>query len=154
MNVEDLLDQIDDSIENAVHLPFMRGRSMVDAEQVKTVLEDIRLNLPQEIKQAQSIVADRADILADAKRQAELTLRTAQDQAKALTARDEIVKLAQAKANEILSQAQQKSKEMRKAASDYVEDLMKRADDVLTENLADLRKTRQNFKSPPRRTDG
>ena len=63
---------------------------------------------------------------------------------------DEIVRQAQQKANELIAQAQQKFKEMRKASNDYVDDLMRRADESLSENLAELRKTRQSIKASQR----
>ena len=63
---------------------------------------------------------------------------------------DEIVRQAQQKANELIAQAQQKFKEMRKASNDYVDDLMRRADESLSENLAELRKTRQSIKTSQR----
>ena len=64
--------------------------------------------------------------------------------------RDEIVRQAQQKANDLLTQAQTKFREMRKASNDYVDDLMKRTDDALAENLAELRKARQNIKASQR----
>ena len=67
-----------------------------------------------------------------------------------MVSQDEIVRQAQQKANELIAQAQQKFKEMRKASSDYVEDLMRRADESLSENLAELRKTRQSIKTSQR----
>ena len=50
----------------------------------------------------------------------------------------------------LIAQAQQKFKEMRKASNDYVDDLMRRADESLSENLAELRKTRQSIKTSQR----
>ena len=52
--------------------------------------------------------------------------------------------------HELIAQAQQKFKEMRKASNDYVDDLMRRADESLSENLAELRKTRQSIKASQR----
>ena len=77
-------------------------------------------------------------------------IRVAEEKAKAMVSQDEIVRQAQQKANELIAQAQQKFKEMRKASSDYVEDLMRRADESLSENLAELRKTRQSIKTSQR----
>ena len=92
--------------------------------------------------QAKGIVADRADIINNAKREADGIIRTAEERAKAMVAQEEITKLAQAKAGEILAAAQKKSREMRKAAQDFVDDLMTRADEQLTANLNEVKKTR------------
>ena len=58
MNIDEILNMIDDMLEEAWSLPFSGGRCVVDAQKVKECIEDIRLNLPGEIKQAKMIVAD------------------------------------------------------------------------------------------------
>lgn len=140
MNVEELLDQIDDMLEKGLSLPG--GRRVVDIEKLRVVIDDIRLNMPTEIKQAKSIVADRAEIITTAKREAENIVRNAEERARAIVAQEEITRMAQAKAHEIMVQAQGKSREMRKAAQDFVDDIMRRADEGLTQNLSEVRKTR------------
>ena len=87
MNIDEILNMIDDMLEEAWSLPFSGGRCVVDAQKVKECVEDIRLNLPGEIKQAKMIVADRNDIIKTAERQAETTLRKAEERARMLIAR-------------------------------------------------------------------
>ena len=41
---------------------------MVDADKVRDLIDDIRLNIPGEIKQAKAIVSDRAEIIDGAKK--------------------------------------------------------------------------------------
>ena len=106
----------------------------------------LSINIPAEIKQAKGIVADRADIITNAKREADGIIRGAEDRAKVMVAQEEIVKLSQAKAAEIIASAQTKSREMRKAAQDFVDDIMRRADEGLTANLGEVRKTRAALK--------
>ena len=144
MNVEELLDQIDDMLEKGWSLPG--GRRVIDVDKLRVVIDDIRLNMPTEIKQAKSIVADRADIITTAKREAEGIVRSAEERARAIVAQEEITRMAQAKAHEIIVQAQGKSREMRKAAQDFVDDIMRRADESVTQNLSDIRKTRASLK--------
>ena len=57
MNIDEILNMIDDMLEEAWSLPFSGGRCVVDAQKVKECVEDIRLNLPGEIKQAKMIVS-------------------------------------------------------------------------------------------------
>lgn len=154
MNVEELIDELDDMVDRSWSLPLSGGRSVIDAERARQILDGIRENLPQEIRQAKAIVADRSQIINDAKREAETTIRVAEERAKAMTNQDEIVKQAQARANDLLSQSQNKAREIRKAANEYVDDLMKRTDEQLTANLAELRKTRQNIKASQRSGTG
>ena len=144
MGIEELLEQFDEALDGGMKLP---GKiSVIDVEKLRAIVDDIRLNMPAEIKQARGIVADRADIITGAKREADSIVRSAEERAKAMVASEEITKLAQQKAGEIIAGAQSKSREMRKAAQDFVDDLMTRADEGLTSNLAEIRKTRASLK--------
>lgn len=144
MNVEELLDQIDEMLEKCMKLPG--GRAIVEVEKLRNIADDVRLNIPAEVKQARGIVSDRQDIINTAKRESDNIIRAAEERAKAMVAQEEITRMAQEKAGEIIAAAQTKSKEMRKAAQDFVDDIMRRADEGLTANLAEIRKTRASLK--------
>ena len=60
MNVNELLDTIEDLLEESTGMPLSGGKRIVDVEQIRDYLDDIRANLPVELRQAQSIVSDRA----------------------------------------------------------------------------------------------
>ena len=150
MSVDDLIDELYEMVEKAWSLPLSHGRAVLDGEEVKQILDEIRANMPQEIHQAKAIVADRTQILDDARREAETVVRVAQERAKALVAQDEIVRQAQQRANELTAQSQAKIREMRRASNDYIDDLMKRTDDGLSQILAELRRTRQNIRASQR----
>ena len=150
LNVEELIEELYDMVEKAWNFPLSRGRAVLDVGEAKQILDEIRENLPQEIRQAKAICADRAQIITDAKREAETVVRVSEERAKVMVSQDEIVKQAQQKANDLISQSQTKFREMRKASNDYIDDLMKRTDDGLAGNLAELRQTRQNIKASQR----
>lgn len=150
LNVEELVDELYEMVEKAWNLPLSRGRAVLDGEEVKQILDEIRENLPQEVRQAKAICADRSQIISDAKREAETVIRVAEERAKAMVNQDEIVRQAQKKANELIAQSQAKFREMRKASNDYIDDLMKRTDDALSANLTELRQARQNIKASQR----
>ena len=149
-NVDELMDELYSLVDRAWKLPMSGGRTVVDGGEVKQLLDELRENLPDETRQARAIVADRAQIIADAKREAEQTISKAEERARKILNQSEIVKQAQEQANYILKQGKVKFDEMKKASNEYVEDLMKRAEDALAENLAELRKTRQNIKASQR----
>ena len=119
--IEDLIDEMYDLLDKGWKMPLSAGKMFVDGEEVRQILDEIKEEIPSEVRKA-----------------------------KAMVNQDEIVRQAQQKANELIAQAQQKFKEMRKASNDYVDDLMRRADESLSENLAELRKTRQSIKASQR----
>lgn len=155
MKLDELLEQFDEVLDDGIKIPGKK--TIVDVERLRAVIDDIRLNIPDEIRQARGIVADRADIITTAKREADGIIKNAEEKAKAMVAQEQIVKLANEKAAEIISNAQTKSREMRKAAQDFVDDIMRRADEGLTANLGEIRKTRaalkQQIPTTPARND-
>lgn len=146
MTLDELLEQFDEVLDSGVKI--LGKKTVVDVEKLRAVVDDIRLNIPSEIKQARGIVSDRTEIITNAKREADGIIRNADERAKQMVAEQEIVKLAQEKATEIIANAQAKSREMRKATQDFVDDLMRRADEGLTANLGEIRKTRAALHNP------
>ena len=149
MTLDELLEQFDEVLDSGFKIPGKK--TVVDIEKLRAVVDDIRLNIPSEIKQARGIVADRTEIITTAKREADGIIRNAEERAKAIVSQEEIVKLAQEKATEIIANAQAKSRDMRKAAQDFVDDIMRRSDESLTATLTEVRRTRAALKQqvPP-----
>lgn len=143
MSIDQVLDSLDELLDKSWSLPLSGGRCVVDADKVRDLIDDIRINLPAEIKQAQAIVMDRNEILLNARREGEQVIRKAEERAKGMINQEEITRAAQAKANDIVSQAQVKSREMRHAAQDFSDEMLRGTEDVLTRALTDLRSTRQ-----------
>ena len=51
MTIENLLEEIESILEEGKTVPFT-SNLLVDAEAIKTAIEDIRLNMPEELMQA------------------------------------------------------------------------------------------------------
>ena len=79
MNAEELIEELFEMVEKAWSPPLTRGHIMLDANEVKQILGEIRDSLPNEIRQAKAIVADRSQIISDAKREAETIVRVAEE---------------------------------------------------------------------------
>lgn len=150
MNIEEILDVMDELLDRSWSLPLTGGRCVLDADKVRDMIDEVRLNLPGEIKQAKGIVADRAEIIAVAKREAEQIVQKAEEQAKSLINHEEIVRKSQARATEIMQQAQMKSREIRAAAQDYSENILRQTEETLTRSLADIKATSQGLRNAGR----
>ncbi|MBS6614383.1 MAG: ATPase, partial [Anaerotruncus sp.] len=105
-NTDILLEDLEDVLDDATSMP-MTKKSLVDVEKIKTIIEDIRLNTPQETKQAKAIVDSRNNIIEEAKKEAADIIAQAQEQARELVARDKITQAAQAEAAEINAKAKE-----------------------------------------------
>ena len=145
MKMEMLIDELQEVVDSAFALPLSGGKMVVNVERLKDIISEMKANIPQEIRQAKNIVADRTKILSDAKKEAENIVQVAGARAKELTDRHEITRNAQQSADDILSKANEEAEKIRSAANVYIENIMKKADDGLSENLAQLQKTRQSL---------
>ena len=148
--IEDLIDEMYDALEKGWKMPLSSGKVLVDSEEIRDILDDIRDVFPQEISEAKRIVADHGQIINEARRQADSIIQAAEERAKSLVSQEEVVLKAQQRANEVLAQAQTQSRETRKACNEYVEEIMRRTDESISESLTELRKTRQNIKTSQR----
>lgn len=150
MRVEDLINELEDMMDTAKVLPLTGGKAVVDIETALDILDEIQDCLPSEVSQAKGIVAERNQIIAEAKKKAEEIVRAGEEKKKRLVDQSEIVKQAEAQAEKIISDAKKKAEEMKLVAGDYVSDIMKRADETLTELTGEIRKTRQDLKASKR----
>lgn len=151
MNIDQVLDALDELLDNSWSLPLSGGRCVVDADKVRDLIDDIRINLPTEIKQAQAIVMDRNEILTVAKKESEQVIRRAEERAKALIAQEAVTKAAQSKAADLMTQTQLKTREMRKASQDFSDDMLRSTEESLQKALSELRETRQALRASSQR---
>ena len=145
-NVESILDMMTELLETAWSIPLSGGKSAIETERFHEMIQDIRLRLPEEIAKAREIVNDRRTILDDAKKEADMVIRVAEDRAKKLVDHDEIVKQAQMRANEILSAAQLQVRELKKATGEYVDSVLQQTEEQLSKSLTDVRTKRNAIK--------
>ena len=139
MNVNELLDTIEDTLEESTSMPLSGGKRLVDVEKVRDYLDDIRANLPGELRQAQQIVNDRAQIVDTANAQAE-------ERARILVSDAEIVKAAQQRAAEITAAAQSESRTLRQTVTDYCDNMLKTTEEAMVENAAQVKNVRANLR--------
>ena len=133
MEVLNLIDEMEDIIENSSQIPFS-GKSILDKEELLEIIKEIRLKLPDEIKQANWIKEEKKRILAEAQKEANTLMDEAKIHLEELVERDEITKAAKERAEEILSKAQSNAKDIRIGAMEYAEDLIM----VLEQNRKEL----------------
>lgn len=148
MRIDELLDKLDSMVDKSWVLPG--GKCVLDAAKVRDIIDDLRLNLPKEVPQAKAIVADRMEIIKNAKSEATDIIISAEEKANVLISQDEIVRQAQDRANLIIADTQQKSKEMKKAAADFSDNLLKQAEENIATAYKEIKQARQALKSPPK----
>lgn len=123
MDILALIDRIDELVANGRSVPLSAQR-IVDAEKVFELIDEIRAQFPDELKQARWIVKERQEMLEEAEKEANRLLEEARDRAQSLANEMEIVKLAEQQAAEILDNARAREREIRLGAEDYADEML------------------------------
>ena len=167
MSIDTLLRDMDTVLDEGKSVPFS-NKLMVDVEELKRIIEDIRLNMPTEITQAKKIATERRDILNAADAEAEDILAKARQKADLMVEEHQITKEAREAARGIMQQAKNESEllienskerardikekaekwsgDMRRNASNYVESIIRDTDETLTKSVNDIRQLRQSVR--------
>jgi len=123
MDVMALIDRIEEVVDAGRNIPFSSTK-MVDPEKIYEIIDEIRLQFPDEIKQARWIVKERQEMLEDAEKEANKILEEARDRAMAIASEQEIVKMSEQQAAAILDDARTKEREIRLGAEDYADEML------------------------------
>lgn len=156
MSIDEILDEMDELLDKSPSVPFSAHKVMVDVERMRDLINDVRLNIPQEIKRAKLIDFDCNRIIKEAEAKAEAIVRKAEERAKIMVSNDAIVKEAKQKAIDMLTKAQQSSKEIKSATNTYVNNVLSDTEKFLQNSLQNVKKTKQEItqvKSTPQKTN-
>ncbi len=134
MELLKLIEELEDLIEESSSIPF-GNKVFVDKRQVLEIIKEIRLQLPDEIKQAEWINTERQRILAEAQQEADHIIENTKSYIQEQVECSEIVKEAQKQAEKIIQQSQSTAKEIRLGAKEYADEMLKKIQGNL-ENLA------------------
>jgi cell division septum initiation protein DivIVA len=123
MDIMALIDRIEELVDNGRSVPFS-GSKMVDPEKVYEIIDEIRAQFPDELKQARWIVKERQEMLEEAEKEANRILEEARDRAQSIASEQEIVKMSEQQAAAILDDARTKEREIRLGAEDYADEML------------------------------
>ena len=77
MNVEELLELMEETLEAGTAVPFAASKRVVDVDRMRDIIDEVRNNLPDEVRESKKIVNDREQILTAAQTQAKELSRNA-----------------------------------------------------------------------------
>ena len=135
--IETQLAKIEDVFEDARGVPFSTRVSVSKQEvydiidEMRSVADEIRRNLPNEIRTAQRVAQDRDKILSDAKQKATMIVKDAQEQSEKLISDHEIIRQASARAQQTESDSRRSSAQLRKNAIEYSDELLAKTEDAV-----------------------
>ncbi len=130
MDILHLIDRLEELFNESKAVPLTRN-VMVDEDKMLDIIDQMRISIPEEVKKAQQLLAQRDRIMAQAQEEANRTVEIARQKAEDLVHRDLIVQEAQRRADQIVSQARAEAEATRRDADDYVVDALHHLQDEL-----------------------
>lgn len=125
-DVQYLIDMLYEMVDGAKGVAFSPDKCIIIREDALDLLDELRGQLPQELKKAQDLIRARDEYVENAKKEAERIRRQADQDAKSIVGESEITRVARDKAKEILQRADERSKSMISVANEYTDDALRR----------------------------
>ncbi|MBR3697281.1 MAG: ATPase [Clostridia bacterium] len=153
MEIFTLLETLEDILERSKKLPFSY-KVIVDGNEILDLIKEIRLKLPDELKQAKWIKEERERIMAEAHKDADDIVKEAEKRIISMIDEHEITKKAYDKKDEIISEANEKYRIMDRETKAYADGILgnvqqeiKSLQEVLIQIEGSLNETVQNLEN-------
>ena len=146
-DINRLIDMLYEHIENAKAPALKPNLSMVDRDEMLDLLDELRAQLPVEIKRAQELLSAREKFVDDAKRDVDRMMRQAELDAKTKVSDSEVLYAAKEKARQIIARAEDRSRQLCQVANEYAEDALARTEEAVQAALDEVKQSRIRFRT-------
>ena len=134
-------------IQDAKSLPLGADKCILERDRALDLLDEIIAQLPAELKQSRTIVESRNELIGQARREAEVIIRQAQEKAERMVQEEPIYQEAKRQCQDMVLQTQARLVELRQASNAYMDDALQRTEEAMAQALAEVRDTRTKFKA-------
>jgi vacuolar-type H+-ATPase subunit H len=133
-----LVDRLETLLSKSWRLPFT-SNVVIQEDAFLDIIDQMRISIPEEVKQARRVTAERERLLEQAQEEADRIVALAQEQAGGLADDHEIVKAAQARADEVMTHAQRSAETVKGDADTYVMETLSSLEEQLMMLLTTVR---------------
>ncbi len=145
MDIMALLETIEDILERSFTVPIW-GKTVVEKDDVLDIIKEIRLKLPDEIKQAKWVKEERHRILHEAQKEADNVIKDTESRIMSMVDEHEITKMAMEKAEEIVENAHNTAREYHQGAKEYADEVLAKLEDILRDTIDTIRINREELR--------
>jgi vacuolar-type H+-ATPase subunit H len=123
MDILHLVDRLEELFNNSKPIPLSRN-VVVDENSFMDIIDQMRISIPDEIKKAQQVIAQKDRILAQAQEEANRTVALAREKSEKMVEKSEVYLAAQAKIDQFSEQVRKESLQTQQEADRYVVDTL------------------------------
>ena len=138
MDILHLVDRLEELFNESRPIPLTHN-VIVDEDRILEIIDQMRISIPEEVKKAQQVIAQRDRMLAQAQEEANRTITLAKQKSEEFVTRDAIVQAAQSRAEQVMIQARADTEAMRREADDYILNSLSTLESELTRLLNQAR---------------
>ena len=144
--IEQLIGEIEEYIDGCKFQPLSNTKILVNKEELEELLVELRLRIPDEIKQYQKIISNQDAILQEARSQADAMVAEATAQTNELVNEHEIMQRAYEAANQVIEDANNQAQtivdaavrdadNIRQGAVQYTQDMLKSVENIINHTM-------------------
>ena len=119
----------------------MTNNVMLEQAAMLDLIDQLRIAIPEEVKQARRINQESDRVIAKAREEAEQIIGAAQEQAALLLQDQSILREAESRAQDLLDRMQSKADETMRGADQYASDVLIRLESDLVKTLSIVKKS-------------
>ncbi len=138
MDIVHLIDRLEQALNDGQRV-WLTAKLIVDEDRLYNIVDQMRVSIPEAVKRANRIEAEKDRVLAQAHEEAERIRQLAKQEAEDLISRDTIMASAQQRAENILERARRDADVMRHDADTYTMEVLARLEEDLMRSLAVVR---------------
>lgn len=138
MDIQHLVDRLERTLTESRRLPFSSSL-VVDEDRIYNIVDQMRVSIPEEVKRANRVEAEKERILAQAKEEADRIKELAKQEASELVRRDSIMGSAQQRSETILERARREADILRAEADSYALGVLTKLEEDLLRSLSVVR---------------
>jgi cell division septum initiation protein DivIVA len=140
----DRLDEVIALVESARSVPMSRN-CMVDRGELIGLLEQVRGELPGELRRAAALLDERNKILDAGQREAERMIAEAEAEHARLVSMNEVVVAADREGSRLMAEARAEAQRLRDEVDEYVDTTLANFEQFLTRSLASIERGRDKM---------
>ena len=145
MSIDEILEEMDELLDKASSMPLIAHKKVVDGDRLRELINDVRLNLPHELKEAKKIEFDCQRIMNEAKSKSEANIRKAEERAAQIVSQEAIVVEAKKKAVDMITKAQQTAQNIQKTAMASLTKMLTETESFYTKNLQEIKSVKSRL---------
>ena len=136
--IEQIIGEMEEYIDGCRFQPLSNTKIIVNKDEIADLLDDLRQNIPDEVRKYQRIIANRDAIIRDAQDKADEMIRKANEMTSTLVSEHEIMQQAFREANAVMEDATRQAQMIVENATAEANDIKASAVQYTDESLENI----------------